>query len=92
MSCRDITIPHQDVLWQKARRALTAGLQAIKLGNTQAQEMRMDDDEQGGTVSAIRNLHSNCYSRGYKITKLGKYCKDVPVYIASESVDRKSVV
>ena len=37
-------------------------------------------------MSAIRNLYSNCCSRGYKITKLGKYCKYVPVYIAVESV------
>ena len=41
-------------------------------------------------MSAIRNLYSNCCSRGYKITKLGKYCKDVPVYIASKSVFKLS--
>ena len=59
--------------------------------SNKAQEYTGSRDKNGrwwarGTVSAIRNLYSNCCSRRYKITKLGKYCKDVPVYIAMESV------
>ena len=62
-------------------------LQVVVPGNTQAQEMRVDDSKwmsKRGTVSAMRNLYFDCCSREYKITKLGIYCKDVPVYIANE--------